>query len=301
VRSPDLEDTAEDVLIDVASFINAGSELSLGAAAGSQVKSSSLATPRDAEVGLANISLPDAASDVSETKSTWEVSFAAGVAESKVFVELDDESVDAWLFDTTSGAVVPTRMLQAENLLRSSEDAPADYWKAKTAERGLRLYYHAKWLAEHNYARAAEHRYLEAAQLARSSRRNVLASHSLARLGYFFIQWGRHDEAKTVLQESMKLNTKSNPLAPYLHGVLERRTALNNIHSLKIAEDQIMNAGEQPSEDLELERNRLIEEINFWRQAEVSVWQCLSSSDAAHVIICWCGHAARSLREHFLG
>ena len=104
----------------------------------------------------------------------------------------------------------------------------------------LRLYYHAKWLAERNHATAAEWRYREASRLALQTRRKVLAAHALGRFGcadgigldgkilemetqrknggwnpsepctstpstsgwrYFLIHWNRRQEAKEVLRE----------------------------------------------------------------------------------------------------
>merc|ERR1719487_2317824 len=113
-------------------------------------------------------------------------------------------------------------MREAEDLLVAAEDAPEEMWKEKTAVRSLRLYHHAKWLAERGHSAAAEFRFHEAAALARRSRRSVLASHALGRLGYFLLQWRRPAEAKEVLAEAERLNGKTNPLATYLHGVLLR-------------------------------------------------------------------------------
>lgn len=232
----------------------------------------------------------------------WEAQFALGLHESKLMVAAEELSVGAWATDRNelgegSGAGVPAQMLKAEALMLAAETAPATSCKEKTAERALRLYYHARWLAERNYARAAEWRYAESARLARRSRRSVLASHSLARLGYFLMQWNRPEEAREVLAESMQLNIKSNPLAPYLYGVLERQAAGADIPRLLAAEEHIIQSGEQPSEDLELERNDLVAEINYWRDAELSSKHCLANSDVAHVLICLCGHAAQRLSE----
>mmetsp|Transcript_109356 Transcript_109356/g.193707 ORF Transcript_109356/g.193707 Transcript_109356/m.193707 type:complete len:358 (+) Transcript_109356:221-1294(+) len=232
----------------------------------------------------------------------WEAQFALGLHESKLMVAAEELSVGAWATDRNelgegSGAGVPAQMLKAEALMLAAETAPADSCKVKTAERALRLYYHARWLAERNYASAAEWRYAESARLARRSRRSVLASHSLARLGYFLIQWNRPEEAREVLAESMQLNMKSNPLAPYLYGVLERQAAGADLPRLLAAEEHIIQSGEQPSEDLELERHDLIAEISYWRDAEVSSKHCLANSDVAHVLICLCGHAAQRLSE----
>lgn len=303
VRSP--EETVEsmeegDGTCDVASFIFAGTELqrsSSGLLTSTQDATSSGSAggiPGMARSTEAPPQLPDV------ELSGWEADFAAGVLESKNAVEAQDLDVGSWAFDAEqSGAAVPARMLRAEALLASAEEATANRWKEKTAERALRYYYHAKWLAERNYARAAEHRYREAARLAKNCRRSVLASHSLARLGYFLMHWKREAEATEVLQESMTLNTKSNPLAPYLHGVLERKASAGDLDRLRTAEAAIMESGEQPSEELEVERSRLMEEISYWREAEGSTRHCLASSDAAYVLICLCGHAAAAFRKFF--
>jgi len=294
VRSPDeredLEVPAPDEAgdADVASFIFSGSELhrspSSGITVETQVTTGSGVAPGTVRPkSEAAPLLPD------EEQPLWEANFASGVAESKKAIEAQDDKVGPWVSD--SGSTVPARMLQAEVLMQAAEEAPAESWKPRMADRALRIYYHAKWLAERNYARAAEDRYREAARLARLSRRSVLASHSLARLGYFLMHWKRTAEATQVLQESMKLNTKSNPLAPYLHGVLERKAAAGDVNRLRQAEEAILKSGEQPSEELEMERFHLIDEINYWREAEGGAKQCLASSDTAYVLICLFGHA----------
>ncbi|CAK8990401.1 Protein roadkill (Hh-induced MATH and BTB domain-containing protein) [Durusdinium trenchii] len=80
---------------------------------------------------------------------------------------------------------------------------------ARDPEPALRLYYHAKWLAERNHATAAEWRYREASRLALQTRRKVLAAHALGRFGYFLIHWNRRHEAKEVLRESRRISSKS--------------------------------------------------------------------------------------------
>jgi len=279
VRSP-------DETCDVASFIFAGTELH---------RSPSGMVPPEETRTIAH-AVEEVPPQVTED-SSWETTFSAGVYWSKQAVEADDDDVGSWVTDSNSGAAVPSRMLKAEVYLEASEKATAEQWKAKTAERALRIYYHAKWLAERNYARAAEHRYREAAHLARTCRRSVLASHSLARLGYFLVHWKRQAEAVNVLEESMKLNKKSNPLAPYLHGVLERKVAGGDVERLKQAEQLIIDAGEQPSEELEAERGRLIDEISYWREAEGSTRHCSATNDVAYVLICFFGHIVAFLQK----
>lgn len=299
-----LEETSDD-----ASFMAASTEVTpasdsteaagaTGSALAQRVRGLGLSRPvSEVVVAAARPRLPDV--EDTTRNPAWETNFAAGASDSKKLVEDDDKLLGDWLFDSASGAAVPARMLQAELLLQSSTDAPAERWKDKTAERALRIYHHAKWLAERNYARAAEHRYREAHQLAKSCRRSVLASHALARLGYFLVHWGRQDEAQVVLQDSMRLNTKSNPLAPYLHGVLERRACDGDMERLKVAEDQILTSGKQPSEELEEERSRFIADISYWRQAENSPQDCFAKFDAAYVLICVGGHAV-TLVKHLL-
>jgi hypothetical protein len=298
LQSPEQQDDTCEAEADVASFIFAGTELYRSpagmqtAAASEAGASAGPARPLEASTPL----LMEASA-----ATGWEATFAQGVHESKMALEVEEALIGSWMKDAgNSDAAVPARIMRAETMMQAADEAPTELWKAKTAERALRMYYHAKWLAERNYARAAEWRYREAARMARSCRRSVLASHSLARLGYFLLHWRREEEAKEVLQESMTLNTKSNPLAPYLHGVLKRKASLGDIERLRDAEEAILSSGEQPSEELELERSRLVEEINYWRVAEGSSRQCLASSDAAYVLICLCGHAAAFLKQVFL-
>lgn len=229
--------------------------------------------------------------------STWEVRFEWGMYWSNL-LEATDSSPGSWVLDSEgSGAGVPRQMLQAEDLLNASESAPEAQRREKMATRALRIYHHAKWLAERNMARAAEWRYREAHRLARLSRRSVLAAHALSRLGYFLMHWRRHDEAREVLRESERLSKKSNPLAPYLLGILERQAAGADHARLLAAEERILTSTEQPAEELEAQREKLSQEINYWRVAELSPRHCLKTFDAAHVAICLSVHMCSRLGQ----
>eukprot|EP00435_Cladocopium_sp_Y103_P069768 s118_g33.t3 len=219
----------------------------------------------------------------------WQAQFAWGLYHSKTACTRG--SAGRWALDRKgSRAGVPQEMLRAEELLDSAvRGAPAEEQRKKSAERALRLYYHAKWLAERNHATAAEWRYREASRLALQTRRKVLAAHALGRFGYFLIHWNRRQEAKEVLYESRRISAKSNPLAPYLLGVLERQDAGADLERLKAAEELILNGGEQPSEDLEAERQSMVKVIHYWREAQTSTRNCFASADAAFVAICLIG------------
>lgn len=231
----------------------------------------------------------------------WEARFARGLRRSKALVEVSEQAVGRWVADSqASGAGVPEEMMLAEELLAASEEAPTAQQKAKTAERALRMYNHAKWLAERNLARAAQWRYREASRLAQQSKRSVLAAHALSRLGYFLMEWRRFGEALEVLQESESLSRKSNPLAPFLIGVLERQSAGPDAERLRLAEDRILNAQEQPSDELEAKRVQLVTEILFWRSATESPQKCLAATDVAQVLACLLGHAAYHLHHAFV-
>jgi len=228
----------------------------------------------------------------------WESQFAWGVYHSQVSLG-EEEVVHSWTFDAkASEGAVPAKMLRAEELLQhAANKAPEQQKKAKMAEQSLRMYYHAKWLAERNYAKAAEWRYREAARLAKQCRRSVLASHALSRLGYFLMHWRRFDEAREILQESERMNKKSNPLGPYLFGVLERQMAGADEQRLVAAEQRILSAGEQASEELDAERKQLVQEISYWREAVSSPRNCLNTGDATHALICLCSHSGLAVKQ----
>lgn len=261
--------------------------------------------PRKGSADSSPSPAPEVAPQEPEVPATdgWEAQFAWGTYYSKVTCLASERSVGSWTSDAGgSGAGVPRQMLRAEELLaQATEAAPEDKQRAKLAERSLRLYYHAKWLAERNHATAAEFRYRQASQLARRSRRNVLAAHALGRLGYFLMHWHRNEEAHAVLLESRRISAKSNPLAPYLLGLLERQAAGSDVERLFAAEELIMTAGEQPSSELEVERKRLTENIQYWRQAESSVMNCFPTSDAAHMVICLLSHLFQRTHQAALG
>mmetsp|Transcript_9722 Transcript_9722/g.18063 ORF Transcript_9722/g.18063 Transcript_9722/m.18063 type:complete len:322 (+) Transcript_9722:216-1181(+) len=231
----------------------------------------------------------------------WEAQFAWGLYYSKRACLAAESAAGPWASDRKGSlAGVPKQMLRAEELLAlAAQAATQEHRRLKLAERALRLYYHAKWLAERNHATAAEWRYREASRLARQTRRNVLAAHSLGRLGYFLIHWRRLSEAKEVLRESQKIssNAKSNPLAPYLLGLLERQDAGKDMERIIAAEELIINAGEQPSTDLEAERQKLMQVIGYWRQAESSITSCFAMADSAYVVICTFSHLFRRVHD----
>jgi len=254
--------------------------------------------------------LPDrAASDLgSQTEAdgdsldSWESGFASGLLYSKQAVDASEAEAGRWTLDREgSMAAVPQRMLLAEQLLSRGafEATPGKKQAEKRAEEALRLYYHAKWLAERNLARAAEWRYREASRIAKESKRSVLAAHSLSRLGYFLMHWRRMDEAREVLRASEKINTKANPLGPFLYGVLERQVAGADVERLHAADERILRSGKQPSEDLEAQRLDLVSDINYWRSVEASPSLCFETVNAAHMLICLCSHAALAVQRAF--
>jgi len=100
-----------------------------------------------------------------------------------------------------------------------------------------------------------------------------------------------------VLRESEQLNKKSNFLAPYLYGVLERRAAGPDVERLFRAEERILSSREQPSDELEAERQELVKQIGYWRAAEFSARRCVETFDAAQVMICLTGHAFQALQR----
>lgn len=229
----------------------------------------------------------------------WEQRFADGESLSKQFADnAVDEKQYSWVSDAkgVSGAV-PVEMKQAEDLLVAAEEAPEGAWKEKTSVWALRLYHHAKWLAERGHASAAEFRFREATALAKRSRRSVLASHALGRLGYFLLQWRRPVEAKEALAEAERLNGRTNPLATYLHAVLQRQHAGADVEALYAAEDRILSVGAQPSEELEMERKQHVEDIKFWRSAaEGSIRDCFTVHNVVNVLICVLAHSGLALR-----
>lgn len=238
-----------------------------------------------------------------EGQGNWEADFAWGLYYSKLAADAADSAVGPWRRDTRSPerAAIPARMLHAERLLHegAARASPSKKQQEKRAEEALRLYHHAKWLAERNYASAAIWRFREASRIAKESKRSVLAAHALSRLGYFLLHWRRNVEAREVLEASEKINTKANPLGPFLFGVLERQNAGAelNVEKLLAAEERILKSGKQPSEDLELQRRDLVQEISYWRLAEASPMNCFQGFNSAHVMICLCGHAASAVQQ----
>jgi len=226
-----------------------------------------------------------------------ESGFEGALHLSKLAVNTND--FFSWVPDSVGTGAIPQMMHRAEELLALSLlETPADLRSERAVEQALRLYHHAKWLAERNLPQAAEWRFREAAEIAQQSRRTVLASHSLSRLGYFLMFWNRPDEAREVLLECEILDHPSNHLGRYLYGLLEREAAAANADPKRLhaAEDRILRGGNLPSEELEDERSILQQEIQFWRSAESSPRQCLAAGDVAHTLVCLFGHAVYGMR-----
>mmetsp|Transcript_35799 Transcript_35799/g.82158 ORF Transcript_35799/g.82158 Transcript_35799/m.82158 type:complete len:274 (+) Transcript_35799:168-989(+) len=206
---------------------------------------------------------------------------------------MDSEAPDVeWVAADNSAGLLPAPMVAAE--IEMDAFLP-QATQEEVAKMALQLYHHAKWCAESHKLALAESRYRRAAQLALQSRRSVLAGHALARLGYFLIAWHRKEEARIVLREAHECS-KSNSLAAFLLGMLEREAPSKNGLELAKAEELILTAGVQPSEDLEQERQHAISDITYWRTAELSVWDCAASRDVAQVMICLSAHLASALQ-----
>jgi len=276
----------EDEADDLVSFVGTGVELH---------KAASISMTKQ------NLDPSDTLLGKPEHDHSWESQFSQGVRQSEMMLACDETSVGSWVRDDgRSASIVPQKMLLVEELFfEAFNTMPESKRKEKQAEQALQIYNHAKWLAERNYAKAAEWRYRESARIAKQCRRSTLASHALARLGYFLIQWCRYDEAHAVLQESLKLNTKKNPLGPYLFGVLDRQMAGSDVARLKEAEELILKSVEQPSEDLENQRQQHIADIRYWRNAELEPARCFETSSVTHVVICFACTFGRIVQEVF--
>lgn len=231
--------------------------------------------------------------DREEQAACW-ARFAEGEAQSKVAVGAPVGSAPLmvkWATDST-GAGVPAKMLRAEELMQHAlECAPGH--GAMGAARALRVFKHAKWLAERDHARAAEVRFREASRGAEEHRRSVLAQHALARLGYFLAQWGRPAEALGAFLEAQRfgdLDPERDPVAPFVLGVVGRLAAGADASMLRDAEERILSAGQQPTEELEIQRQKLQSEIRFWRAAELSPMRCLDAEEVVYAMICLGSH-----------
>lgn len=262
--------------------------------------------PMEPQVALAAASIP-AAVDIrlaefapaASSQVPWEAKFSSALRESDVaMAAATDADAGTWTSDSVSSGGVPARMLAAEEAMAQALEAvpQGKVHREKSAMLALRIYNHAKWLAERNHAAPAEERYMKAKDLALRAKRSVLAGHALSRLGYFLMRWGRFAEAREVLKESHAISKKSNPLAPYLLGVLERKAAGADLERLRAADALVLSAEEQPSEELEQERRRLVEEIRFWREAEANPTKCADGATVAHVLICFAMNAALAVR-----
>jgi len=213
-----------------------------------------------------------------------ELSGMRAVATASAFAER------AWAQDG-GGAYAPELLVKAEDLLRRGAEAtPLPQREERQAARALRLYRHAKLLAQRHHSAAAAWRYRDAAAIAGSVRRSTLASHALSRLSHFQMVEGFFEEA--LESASAALIYGRNALADYLQARLRRRLGkLGTVAELLHAEDQLRRAeGRLPSKKLEADRTAAVLELEAWRAvAEGSSWdlgRCLTLLDAARILIC---------------
>jgi len=193
-------------------------------------------------------------------------------------------------------------MLRAEEFMQRALLSSQCAWghEAMGASRALRLVWHAKWLADRDHARAAELRFRVASREAAEHGRAVLAQHALARLGYFMARWGRLVEAFEALLEAERfgdLDPERDPVAPFMLGVVGRQVARGDVAKLREAEDRILDAGQQPTQELEVQRRKLQSEIRFWRAAELSPRRCLDADEVVHALICFGSHVFHTLAQ----
>lgn len=214
--------------------------------------------------------------------------FALGEYWSERVVEKGAESAsqDGWALDA-SGTYVPKGLLQAEEFLAAGAEAAIDDKAEKTEMRALRLYHHAKMLAKLHHDAAAEWRYRDAAVISLQFKRKKLAAHVLSRLGYLYVQRGRHQEALDALNQADAQG--GNALTTYLRTTLLRKSGkLQSVEELRASDDALGEvAGQLPSKGLEEQRKALHVQVTFWRSAmEGSAWLCFNAQDVAHILIC---------------
>jgi len=93
------------------------------------------------------------------------------------------------------------------------------------------------------------------------------------------------------------LDPEIDPVAPFMLGVVGRQVAEGDVAKLREAEDRILDAGRQPTEELEAQRQRLQSEIRFWRAAELSPRRCLDADEAVHALICLGSHLFHAVAQ----
>jgi len=192
----------------------------------------------------------------------------------------------------------PSEIVQAEALMLAGEQKSEDSHRSdRGAARALRLYQHAKMLALKHHDGAAEWRYVAAAELAATHRRQQLAAHALGRLGYFLSLRGRKEEALEASAKALE-HGKDDALALYLQASLKRTLGeLQTTEQILVAERQLsVVAGKLPSKILEDQRAAAHAELGWWRLVATEGLQvCLGAWDAAQMLICFLGGLAFQL------
>lgn len=193
-----------------------------------------------------------------------------------------------WVRDA-EGWHVPQPMASAEELLLEGEELlPVGPERSeKAAVRALRLYQHAKFLALKHHDAAAEWRFKAAAKLAAANRRQKLAAHSLARLSYFLMLRGKHQESLELAGAA--LGHASDPFAEYIQVTLRRNLGdLRTEADLELFEQRLAAAaGRLPSPLLEEQRAATHAEMRLWRDAaKGGIAKCFHMQDAAKVLMC---------------
>lgn len=186
------------------------------------------------------------------------------------------------------GFYVPKQIAAAEELMLKGEShRSGSSSQDKAAQRAVRLYQHARFLASHNYDAAAEWRYRATAEISAARQRPNLAAHSLGRLSNFLMQRGRQAEALEAATGS--LQHADDPLARLLQASLRRSMGL-----LLTAEDveavaaQLQTtSGVALSRSIEEQRVAVLADLADWRDAaKGGIGACFAFSDAARVMLC---------------
>lgn len=206
-------------------------------------------------------------------------------------------SESVWVADTGS-THAPSEIVQAEALMLAGEEASEASVKSDlAAARALRLYQHAKMLALKHHDSAAEWRYVAAADLAATNRRQQLAAHALSRLAYFLSLRGRKEEAVEMSAKALE-HGKDDALAQFLQASLKRTLGeLQTTEQIHVAEKQLsVTAGKLPSKTLEDQREAAHTEFVWWRKvATEGMHVCLHAWDAAQMLICFLSGIAYQL------
>eukprot|EP00929_Paragymnodinium_shiwhaense_P008538 TRINITY_DN112500_c0_g1_i1.p1 TRINITY_DN112500_c0_g1~~TRINITY_DN112500_c0_g1_i1.p1 ORF type:complete len:549 (+),score=170.76 TRINITY_DN112500_c0_g1_i1:93-1739(+) len=162
----------------------------------------------------------------------------------------------------------------------------------------MQLAAHAKLLAQLKQYAAAERRYQNAVEVARTHSHTQMEASALAQLSFFLSMHGDQEQALQAATNALRLG--DDALASYLQATLRINLGgeLRTDEQVRAAAAQLAGLqGKLPTEELEQARAAAVAKLEVWRKVseDQSLKSCFGFDDAAQILVCTVGKIAEAL------